>query len=164
MLIGHFGVRTGNYGFWFLGIVLGYVLGTFTAGRLHGRIHPNTLITIGLGFEVAAAALLAVLGWTRVDAPLAIIGPMGLFMYGAGFVFPNAAAGAIAPYQTKAGAASALLGFGQFTVGAVISTLVTRFHTGTQATLVTGVLICALLGLLTFRLLIASKPALAAAE
>jgi DHA1 family bicyclomycin/chloramphenicol resistance-like MFS transporter len=165
VLIDHFGVRVGNYGFWFLGIVLGYVLGAFSIGRLHGRVPPNKLITIGLGFEVAAAALLATLGWLRIDAPFAIIGPMMLFMYGAGFVFPNTAAGAIAPYQTKAGAASALLGFVQFTMGAIISTVVTRFHTGTQVTLVTGVLICALLGLLTFRLLIAKpKPALAAAE
>jgi DHA1 family bicyclomycin/chloramphenicol resistance-like MFS transporter len=165
VLIDHFGVRVGNYGFWFLGIVLGYVLGAFSIGRLHGRVPPNKLITIGLGFEVAAATLLATLGWLRIDAPFAIIGPMMLFMYGAGFVFPNAAAGAIAPYQTKAGAASALLGFVQFTMGAIISTVVTRFHTGTQVTLVTGVLICALLGLLTFRLLIAKpKPALAPAE
>jgi DHA1 family bicyclomycin/chloramphenicol resistance-like MFS transporter len=165
VLIEQFGVRVGNYGYWFLGIVVGYVSGAFTIGRLHGRLGADTLITIGLGFEVAGAALLAALGWARVDAPLAVIGPMMLFMYGAGFVFPNAAAGAIAPYQTKAGAASALLGFGQFAAGALISTIVTRFHTGTQITLVTGVLVCAFLGFASFRLLIAKpKPALAAAE
>jgi MFS transporter, DHA1 family, multidrug resistance protein len=165
VLIDHFGVRTANYGFWFLGIVLGYVLGAFSVGRLHGRITGNRLITIGLSIEVAGAALLAVLGWLRIDSPFAVIGPMMLFMYGAGFVFPNAAAGAIAPYQTKAGAASALLGFIQFTMGAVISTVITRFHTGNQVTLVTGVLICALLGLLVFRLLMAKpKPQLAPAE
>lgn len=165
VLIDHFGVRTGHYGYWFLGIVLGFVAGTFTIGRLHGKLGADTLITIGLGIEVAGAVLLAALGWARIDHPAAVIGPMMVFMYGAGFVFPNAAAGAIAPYQTKAGAASALLGFIQFMMGAVISTLVTRFHTGNQITLVTGVLICALLGLLAFRLLIAKpKPALAAAE
>jgi MFS transporter, DHA1 family, multidrug resistance protein len=165
VLIEQFGVRAGHYGYWFLGIVIGYVSGAFSAGRLHGRIAPNTLITLGLGFEVAGAALMAGLGWTRTDAPFAVIGPMMLFMYGAGFVFPNAAAGAIAPYQTKAGAASALLGFVQFTTGAVVSTIVTRFHTGTQATMVTGVLVSALLALLTFRLLIAKPaPALVPAE
>jgi DHA1 family bicyclomycin/chloramphenicol resistance-like MFS transporter len=165
VLIEQFGVRTGNYGFWFLGIVVGFVLGTFTTGKLHGRVGANTLITFGLTLEVAAAVLLAILGWARIDAPFAIIGPMTLFMYGAGFVFPNAAAGAIAPYQTKAGAASALLGFMQFTAGAVISTIVTRFHTGTQVTLVTGVLICALIALVSFRLLIAKpRTVLAPAE
>ncbi len=165
VLIEQMGVRIAHYGYWFLGIVLGFISGTFTAGRLHGRAPANALITLGLGIEVAAAALFAALGWLRIDAPVAIIGPMVLFMYGAGFVFPNAAAGAIAPYQTKAGAASALLGFIQFTTGAVIATLVTRFHDGTQVTLVTGVLVCALLALLSFRLLIAKpKPALAPAE
>jgi DHA1 family bicyclomycin/chloramphenicol resistance-like MFS transporter len=165
VLIEQMGVRTGNYGYWFLGIVVGYVLGTATVARLYGRLAPHRLITIGLSFEVAGAALMAALGWSRIDAPFAIIGPMMLFMYGAGFVFPNAAAGAIAPYQTKAGAASALLGFVQFLMGAVISTAVTRFHTGNQTTLVTGVLICALLALLAFRLLVAKpKPALAPAE
>ncbi len=165
VLIDQMGVRTANYGYWFLGIVLGFVSGTFTAGRLHGRVGANQVITMGLAIALAGAVLLAALGWARIDAPLAVIGPMMLFMYGAGFVFPNAAAGAIAPYQTKAGAASALLGFLQFTAGAVIATLVTRFHDGTQVTLVTGVLACALLGLLAFRLLIAQpKPALAPAE
>ena len=165
VVIEQFGVRISNYGYWFLGIVVGYVAGAFTAGRTHGRLPGDTLIALGLAIEVAGASLMAALGWLRVDAPFAVIGPMMLFMYGAGFVFPNAAAGAIAPYQTKAGAASALLGFIQFTIGAVIATVVTRFHTGTQVTLVTGVLVCALLGLLTFRLLaVKPKPALAAAE
>jgi len=165
VLIEQFGVRISEYGYWFLGIVFGYVSGAFTAGRTHGRRPGDTLITIGLSIEVAGAALMAALGWLRVDTPFAVIGPMMVFMYGAGFVFPNAAAGAIAPYQTKAGAASALLGFVQFLIGAVIATVVTRFHTGTQVTLVTGVLVCALMGLLTFRLLSAKpKPALAAAE
>jgi DHA1 family bicyclomycin/chloramphenicol resistance-like MFS transporter len=165
VLIDQFGVRTAHYGYWFLAIVVGFVSGTFTSGRLHGRQGLDTLVTAGLLIEVTAAALLATLGWARVDAPWAVIGPMMLFMYGAGFVFPNATAGAIAPYQTKAGAASALFGFIQFAVGAVIATLVTRFHDGTQIPMVTGTLICALLALASFRLLaVRPKPALAAAE
>ena len=72
---------------------------------------------------------------------------------------------AIGPYPTKAGAASALLGFMQFGTGAVIATIVTRFHDGTQKTMVSGILICALLALLSFRLLTARpKAAVAAAE
>jgi DHA1 family bicyclomycin/chloramphenicol resistance-like MFS transporter len=165
VLIDQMGVRTGNYGWWFLGIVAGFIAGTFTSGRLHGRLGLDALVTLGLTIEVAAAALLAVLGWARIDTPLAVIGPMALLLYGAGFVFPNATAGAIAPYQTKTGAASALFGFLQFAVGAVIATAVTRFHEGTQVTLVTGVLVCTLLALSSFRLLSARpKPALVAAE
>ena len=165
VLIEQFGVRTGNYGFWFLGIVIGYVCGAFTAARLHGRLSGVKLILLGLSIEVAGAAVLAALGVLRVDAPAAVIGPMMLFMYGAGFVFPNAAAAAIAPYQTKAGAASALLGFMQFTVGAVVSTVVTRFHAGDQVTMVVGVFACALIGLACFRLLAGKpKPAFAPAE
>lgn len=165
VLIDQFGVRTGNYGFWFLGIVIGFISGTFTSGRLHGRFNLDALVTVGLAIEVAAAILLAVLGWARVDTPIAVIGPMALLLYGAGFVFPNATAGAIAPYHTKTGAASALFGFMQFTAGAIIATIVTRFHEGTQVTLVTGVLLCALTALVMFRLLSARpKPALAAAE
>lgn len=165
VLIDHFGVRTANYGYWFLAIVGGFVSGTFTSGRLHGRHGVDALVSMGLVLEVAGAALVAALGWTRIDAPLAVIAPMVLFMYGAGFVFPNATAGALAPYQTKAGSASALVGFLQFATGAVVATIVTRFHDGTQITMVSGVLICALAALTSFRLLAAKpKPALAPAE
>ncbi|MCW5770838.1 MAG: multidrug effflux MFS transporter [Rhodospirillaceae bacterium] len=153
VLIEQFGIRTANYGYWFLGIVLGYVAGTLVSGRLHGRITLNAQMASGLAIIAAAAALLAVLGWMRIDAPAAIIGPMSLYLFGAGFVFPNATAGAISPYQTKAGAASALLGFSQFATGAVIAAGVTRFHHGTQAALVTGVLVCAVLALAVFHLL-----------
>ena len=53
----------------------------------------------------------------------------------------------------------------QFTVGAVVSTLVTRFHAGDQVTMVVGILACALTGLACFRLLAGKpKPAFAPAE
>ena len=165
VLIDQFGVHTANYGYWFFLIVFGYMIGSFGTSRLHGRLPPVTLVTIGLTIEVIAATSIAVMGWARIDQPLAVVAPMVLFMAGAGFVVPNATAGAIGPYPTKAGAASALLGFMQFGTGAVIATVVTRFHDGTQKTMVSGILICSLLALLSFRLLAAKpKTAVAAAE
>jgi len=157
VLIDQFGVRTANYGYWFFAIVFGYVIGSFGTSRLHGRLRPVTIVTIGLCIELFAATAIAILGWARIDTPLAVVAPMVVFMIGAGFVFPNATAGAIGPYPTKAGAASALLGFLQFGTGAIIATIVTRFHDGTQKTMVTGILLCTLMALLSFRLL-ATKP------
>jgi DHA1 family bicyclomycin/chloramphenicol resistance-like MFS transporter len=162
VIIDQMGVRTANYGYWFLGIVLGFMSGTFTSGRLHGRFGADTLVATGLAVAVAAALLMAILGWARVDAPVAVVGPMALLLYGAGFVFPNATAGAIAPHQTKAGAASALLGFVQFATGALVAALLTRFHDGTQFALVTGVLACTLLALASF-LLLSPRPRTVAA-
>src|SRR6185295_12178126 len=69
VLIEHFGVRTVNYGYWFFALVFGYVIGSFASGRLHGRITTRRLVMTGLTIEVAAATLLAILGWARLDAP-----------------------------------------------------------------------------------------------
>jgi DHA1 family bicyclomycin/chloramphenicol resistance-like MFS transporter len=153
VIVDQFGVRTADYGFWFLGIVIGYIAGTLVSGRLHGRFGTDAQIGAGLLIAAAGALLMAALGWARVDRPIAVIGPMALYLFGAGFVVPNAAAAAIGPYATRAGAASALLGFSQFAAGSLIATAVTQFHRGNQTAMVTGVLVCASLALASYRAL-----------
>src|SRR3546814_15243937 len=53
-----------------------------------------------------------------------IVGPVVLFMVGTGLAMPNAQAGAIGPFPRMAGAASALLGFFQMGLAALVGILV----------------------------------------
>ncbi len=159
VLIRQFGVAEAAYGFYFLAIVIGFIAGTFAAGRLTRHHGHDRMIAFGGYFQIAAAAAMCLLGWLRVDAPLAVIAPMAVFMFGCGFIFPNATAAAIAPHSTRAGAASSLVGFSQSAIGVTVATAVTLLHDGTQRAMVTGIFASAVASFVAFRLLRApAKP------
>src|SRR5215470_10356310 len=72
----------------------------------------------------------------------------GFILIGVGLVLPNSIAGAVGPFPRAAGAASALLGFTQMTVAAVIGVAVAALYNGsaipmaaTVATVALGVLL-----------------------
>ena len=124
VLIGGIGLSPVQYGFCFAAVVGGYMAGSFVSGRLTVRLGLGPMIRYGLiatnlgglaGFGLAAAGLATV---------PAIVAPMALVMAGAGLVLPNAMAGAIAPFGAMAGTASALLGFTQMLVAAVVGALI----------------------------------------
>lgn len=147
------------YGLCFAGAVIGYMIGTVTAGRLSRRLGIERLIAMGAVTAVAGGLLLA--GLAMADAAegplagaLAIVGPMLVYMIGVGLVLPNAIAGAVGPFPRAAGAASALLGFTQMTVAAVVGILVAALYDG-SARPMTGMIAVVALGiLLSFLLLV----------
>ena len=61
-------------------------------------------------------------------AVAAVLLPMLVYLAGAGLVLPNAMAGAIGPFPTLAGAASALMGFAQMMVASLVGVAVGQFE------------------------------------
>lgn len=112
---------------------------------------------------LAGGALLV--GLALADAPtagglagaLAIVGPMLVYMIGVGLVLPNAVAGAVGPFPRAAGAASALLGFIQMTVAAVVGILVAAFYDGSALPMAGMIALVAMGILLSFTLLVRGK-------
>lgn len=92
------------------------------SARLVGTTGPRLLFLTGLG--VGAAAGLALVMVALVDAPLPWL-VAGLFasLASVGLVAPNAVALALEAHGAQAGTASALLGLGQFVVGAAAAPL-----------------------------------------
>jgi DHA1 family bicyclomycin/chloramphenicol resistance-like MFS transporter len=136
ILVDAAGLSPGLYGFCFAAVVVGYIAGTLTSGRLSAKLGINRLIAIGsvVGFTGAALVLMLALmnpSRTGIPAAIAVVGPMMLFLAGVGLTMPNAIAGAIGPFPRAAGAASALLGFLQMAMAAVVGALVGHFHNGT---------------------------------
>src|SRR6185295_11640535 len=62
-----------------------------------------------------------------------------------GLTFPNASAGAMAPFPEKAGSASALLGSVQFAIAAAASAAVGILHDGTAVPMAAVITVCGLL-------------------
>ena len=73
-----------------------------------------------------------------------------------GLTFPNASAGAMAPFPEKAGSASALLGSVQFAIAALASAAVGILHDGTAVPMAAVITVCGLLAFGSYRWL-ASK-------
>jgi DHA1 family bicyclomycin/chloramphenicol resistance-like MFS transporter len=113
------------------------------------------MIWIGGSVSLAAGVAMVVLGSMATGeswGPLAVVAPMVFYMIGTGIVMPNAQAGALAPFAQMAGAASALMGFLQMAIAALVGVAFGQLHDGTplpMALLVAGSGACCLLSFVT---------------
>jgi MFS transporter, DHA1 family, multidrug resistance protein len=96
--------------------VIGFFCGSIAGGRLTTRFGTARMVFVGTLFSFAGGTSMvafALAGWFNAYV---ILIPMILYLTGMGMTFPNAMAGAMAPYPRAAGAASALVGFFQMAV------------------------------------------------
>ncbi|MCB9959294.1 MAG: multidrug effflux MFS transporter [Rhodospirillaceae bacterium] len=131
VLIDGVGLSPLAFGLCFGAVVLGFMLGTFLSGRTVKRVGLDRLMRIGTSLSLAMAVILSVLAFTLPPSVPAVVGPMAGFMVGIGLTLPNAMAGALGPFPYMAGSASALMGFGQMGLAALIGFLVGQATDGT---------------------------------
>lgn len=156
-----FGLAPHIYGMCFGLVVLGYITGSLLSGRLVRRFGSDTLLAGGAFLGAVAGACLWGLemldfkaGWPGLAA---ILGPMYFCTVATGLVMPNAIGRALAPYPAMAGAASALMGFGQMGIAALVGIAVGHGlgdAAGGGATLAAAVAWCTLLAPLCYLLFV----------
>lgn len=156
VIIGMMGVSEHNFGFAFACVILGFMSGALTSGRLSHRLGLDQTILIG-GFGLAAFSLIGLLlaASGAVSAPglwglAALIAPMTAYSFCAAWVLPNATASAMVPYGAIAGAASALLGFIQMATGAVFGAAVGAAFTNSAVPMMAMIAACGCLSLLAY--------------
>ncbi len=130
------------YGASFGFVVTGYIAGTVASGRLTLKLGPPRMVLMGALLGTAAGTLMAVLALTGVHSVWAILLPMVVFMVATGLVMPNAIGGALAPYPKMAGAASALMGFVQMSLSALVGIAVGHAYAGTAIPMATAIALC----------------------
>lgn len=157
VLIGRLGLSPAQFGMSFTVVVCGYVTGSFIAGRLTGRLGVDGMIRLGTMVAMATGLVALVLAMAGIVTWAAIILPVAVFFAGAGMILPNAMAGAVGPYPTMAGLASALLGFLQMGLAAIIGGVVGHLHDGTQRPMMAAIAAVALAAALAHRWLV--RPA-----
>ncbi|SDE31656.1 multidrug effflux MFS transporter [Rhodospira trueperi] len=143
VLIDVLGLAPALFGFAFMAVIVGYILGAFSGGRLSGRIGLDRLIMGGCVLTMVAGGAAAVLAWAGVQSVAALVPFISVFFFGTAWIIPLGTAGAMSPFPHVAGAASSLLGFIQMTIGATAGYLVGALHDGSTRTLTT---IMALMG------------------
>jgi DHA1 family bicyclomycin/chloramphenicol resistance-like MFS transporter len=112
-----------EYGFYFVFVSLGYLIGNWISGRYAARFGTSRMITTGNLVQLAACAGTAAafaVGW---DGLLALFAPMFVVGIANGLTLPSAIAGMVSIRPDLAGAASGLGGAIQVGMGAIASTL-----------------------------------------
>lgn len=159
VLSGMLGLSPPVYGAAFGAVAAGYILGSFGSGRLTLRLGIDRMIATGTLVMLAGAAAMAGLAAAGVFTVWAVIGPFFLVMIGAGLTLPNAIAGAIAPFPTMAGTASALMGFIQMTLAALVGIAIGHATGGDALPMALAVLLTSLGALAAFRRLVRPSSA-----
>lgn len=155
VLIDVVGLMPDAFGLSFAIMVVGYMLGAISAGRLIQRMGlDRTMLTGGIlaGAGGPAMALLAIHATEDITAT-AVVVPMMFYAAGVGLVMPSTTAAAIGPYPEKAGAASSLLGFIQMCVAAAVGATVAHILDGTARPMAIAIAACGLLTLGTILLM-----------
>ncbi len=158
VLIGLLGLSPDVYGFCFAAIVVGYMAGTFLSGRLTLALGLERMVQLGTAVQVAGGA--AGLGLLLLDSVTlaGIVLPVVVFMLGTGLAMPNAQAGAIGPFPRAAGSASALLGFFQMGLAALIGIAVGHGSGESAFAMMAAIALVALGGALSYWLVVHPAP------
>jgi DHA1 family bicyclomycin/chloramphenicol resistance-like MFS transporter len=123
VLQGVYGVSPQLYSLLFAMNGLGLIAGSQVNARLVGRFGPALLLRRGLSSIAVSGSALLVLVLTGGVGVWAVLIPMFVIVSSLAFVLPNSTALALADHPEIAGTASALLGVGQFLIGAVVAPL-----------------------------------------
>ncbi|MGF6226604.1 DHA1 family bicyclomycin/chloramphenicol resistance-like MFS transporter [Inquilinus ginsengisoli] len=159
VLSGMLGLSPPVYGACFGIVCVGYICGTFGSGRLTLRLGIDRMIAAGTLVMLAGAAAMAAMAAAGVLTVWAVVGPFFVVMIGVGLTLPNAIAGAIAPFPAMAGTASALMGFLQMTLAALVGIAIGHATGSDGLPMAVAVLVTTLGALAAFRFLVKSTAA-----
>ncbi len=147
-----------EYGYYFIMIPLGFMLGNFVARHFATTLGIHRLIDYGTRISIVGIVLALILQWLKIVHPLALFMPIAFAVFGNGITLPNAQAGAINEFPDMAGTASGLTGFMQMGLSAVAAQLVAILFNGTVFPMLLLMLLAATISLLAFRLFVPRPP------
>lgn len=131
LIIGTYHIPAQAFG-WVFGINgAGLIAGSQVSARLSRHYSPAMVLKTVNRVTLVIAAVMLIDAITGFGGMWGVLVPLFLTVTSLGFNQPNALAGALAEDPLRAGAASALLGCGQFVVGAACSSLASALHDGT---------------------------------
>lgn len=118
-----FGLSASTFGLVFGANAVGLIAATQLNPVLLRRRSAATVLTVALVTAAGSSAIMVVLTATGVGGIWGLVVPLFFAFAAAGLALPNVPALALARHGSSAGTAAALIGAGQFGVGALISPL-----------------------------------------
>ncbi len=154
VLIGLFGVPEQQFGWYFLTVVVGYMVGTTQSARLSHTFDNKYLVGVGSGILVCAGIIMLIICVSPYVGPIIISVPMAVFAAGVGIVMPQSLAGALQSYPHMAGTASGLLGFIQMSTAATAGIIVGHTFNDTSVPMAATIALMGVLSMLSFVILV----------
>jgi DHA1 family bicyclomycin/chloramphenicol resistance-like MFS transporter len=121
-----------QFGWMFIPMVSGMVIGSAVVSKTAGRISPATLLRYGFLFLIVGATADVVSNlWFEQHVPWAIL-PLTLYSFGFSFIVPILTIQCLDLFPTRKGLASSLQGFFHILIFALISSVGSRlvYHSG----------------------------------
>jgi DHA1 family bicyclomycin/chloramphenicol resistance-like MFS transporter len=146
-----YGVPAHAYG-WLFGLnAVGIIAFTQTNRRLLLRHDADRILDKANLANFLCCLVLLAMAVSNAAGLIGILVPLFFVVSLRGLTFPNASAGAMAPFPEKAGSASALLGSVQFAIAAIASAAVGIFHNATAVPIAAVISVCGLLAFISYR-------------
>lgn len=120
-----------EFGWFFVPMIGGMVLGAFVSGRAAGRISGERLV--GIGFACSAVAMATNLGYTLLSTTLQVpwaVLPIALNAFGIALVFPIVTLAILDMYPHQRGSASSLQAFTSLMLNALIAGVLSPLISG----------------------------------
>jgi DHA1 family bicyclomycin/chloramphenicol resistance-like MFS transporter len=119
-----YGLDATGYGVMFAAHSVALMSGNQLSGRLAGRWRTEAHLMVTLGVALLGSAGLLVVALTDLGGMAGAVGTVIVTIFGVGMALPLASSLSMGGYPDRAGAASALLGLLQFSIGGLIAPLV----------------------------------------
>ncbi len=150
LVITRFGVATEAYGLYHAIIVVAYMAGSLTVGRLADRVQPADFVRLAMASGAAGAVVLLLPLLLGHESLWLVMGGMALYSVSLGFILASGPMCMLAAVDDgPKGSASALVGASQMGAGALAGFIVAFTHDGSampMAATIAGFLALAVLG------------------
>ncbi len=140
------GVHQQTYGWIFALIAAGLITSSQINNLLLKKYKSDRILRTVITIQASLGIIMWIGSATHLFNLYGLIAIMMLFLSCQGFIFPNTAAMAMAPFTKHAGSAAALMGAFQMAMGALASALVGLFFNETIMPMVTVMLVFCLTG------------------
>jgi DHA1 family bicyclomycin/chloramphenicol resistance-like MFS transporter len=119
VVLGNYGVGPAGIGWYIMVGPLAYICGNFLTSHLINRHGEPLIMLMGQGFAVGSIGLMLALSLAGLHTALAFALPLALLGIGHGLLMPPTLAGTVSVIPALAGAAAAVAGFMQQSVGSL---------------------------------------------
>jgi DHA1 family bicyclomycin/chloramphenicol resistance-like MFS transporter len=137
-----------DFGYLFVPLVAGLMLGAFVSGRVAGTLSHAQAVSVAYGVMLTAAAINLLLTLAIAPSPVTIIAPVMLYASGMSLAMPNLTLLALEYFPTHRGTASAVQNFTQTVSNGAAAGVLAPALSPTLPGLATGMLALNVIGLL----------------
>ena len=145
VLIDLYGVNAKHFGWFFAFNASGLIIASQVNRVLLSKKSSESILSVTSVIQLVAALLLFILTYVDFIGLTGIILLLFTYLTMQGFSFPNTSALSLAPFHTRTGIASSLMGCFQMMISAIASVSVSIFHNNTALPMMAVIACCGLL-------------------